>query len=141
MRRDSHPDAVRAQRLELAQVVGDRLLPESRAAAAEVAGRKQDERHTGLVGGCGSRPGLLEPEVVELAHGRVAVRAQFPVDLDVLAPDLVDRERLGEGDHAVAPGPEVAARRPPAERSLKRMAVRVHEAGDRQGAHRRILSP
>ena len=72
---DTDADAVGAQRLQLAQVVGDRLLPETTTAAAEVAGVEAYELDAGF-GRCrsgGTR--LLEPEVVELADRREPVGA------------------------------------------------------------------
>src|SRR5207248_11318409 len=78
-------------------------------APAEVAGVEQRELDPRLGRGGRRRTRLVEAEVVELADGGVAVRAQLPVDLHVLAADLVDGERGGELEHLVAPGPEVAA--------------------------------
>ena len=130
-----------AQRLELRRGTSATESCRKRGdAAAEVAGVEADERDAGLGGGLGGGARLVEPEVVELADRRVAVRAQLAVDLDVLAPDLGDGHRLGERDHLVAPGPEVAAAGAAAERALERVAVGVHEARDRERRHRRILS-
>ena len=66
---------------------------------------------------------------MELADGGVAGASQLAVDLDVFAADLRDRDRLGDGDHPVAPLPEVASGRPPAQRALEGVAVCVDEAG------------
>ena len=134
---DPDADAVAAQRLDLLEVLGDGLLAEPLDAAAEIAGVEEDERDPGLGRRLGGRTGLVEAEVVELADRREAVGAQLPVDLDVLAADLLDGQRLGERDHPVAPRPEVAAAVAAAQGALERMAVRVDEAGN---LHRRILS-
>ena len=122
------------------EVLGHRVLPEAGDAAAQVARVEADERDPRLLGRLGRRAGLLEAEVVELADRRVAVRAQLAVHLDVLAADLVDGQRLGERDHRLAPGPEVAAAGAAAQSPLERVAVRVHEAGYRERRHARILS-
>ena len=112
-----------------AQVVGDRLLPEARDPAAQVAGVEADELDAGLRGGLGRRARLVEAEVVELADGGVAVGAQLAVDLDVLAPDSVDASASSaSASISVAPGPEVAAAVAAAQRALERVAVGVDEA-------------
>ena len=131
-------DAGVAQRLELAEVRGDRLLPEARDAAPQVAGVEADERDSGLARRRRRRFRLLEAEVVELADGRVAVLAQLAIDLEVLAADLRDAQRAGQGDHLVAPAPEVAAVAASPQCALKRMTVGVDES--REGRHGHILS-
>src|SRR4029079_14288336 len=84
---------------------------------------------------------LLEPEVVELAHRRVAVGAQLAVDVHVSAPDGLRRLRSRKTEHRLAPRPEVAALDPPAQRPLERMAVGIDEAGNPGKLwHARILS-
>ena len=72
---DPDADPVRAQLLELRQVLRHRGLAEARAAAAQVTRVEADECDPGLLGRVGRRSGLLEAEVVELADRRVAVRA------------------------------------------------------------------
>ena len=62
---------------------------------------------------------------------------QLPVDLDVLAADLLDGQRVSQREHPVPPRPEVTATVAAAQRTLEGVAVRVDEAGD---PHRRILS-
>ena len=133
-------DTSGSQRLELAEIVRHRVLAEPGDAAAEVARVEADERDAGLLGRLGRCARLVEPEVVELADRRVAVRTQLAVDVDVFAPDLGDRDAFGERDHLVAPRPEVRAASPAAERALERVAVSVHEARNPQRPHRRILS-
>ena len=110
------------------EVVRHRLLPEALDAAAEVAGVEEDERDAGLGSRLGRGTRLLEPEVVELADRREAVRAELPVDLDVLAADLLDAQRAGQREHPVAPRPEVAAPVAAAQGALERVAMRVDEA-------------
>jgi hypothetical protein len=134
-----HADAnsVATQLLQLAQVRGRRVLPEARRAAAAVRGVETDERDARLLGSGRGGARLREAEVVELADGGVPRRGQLPVDVDVLAPDLLDQERFGEPDHLVAPGPEVAAARAPAQGVLERVRVRVDEPRDRHRRHRR----
>src|SRR5439155_13688136 len=79
------PDAqpVRPQRLDLAEVVGNRLLAEARAAPARVGGVQDDDLDPGLLGRGGRGPRLLEPEIVELTHGRIPRFEQLAVDVDV----------------------------------------------------------
>ena len=72
---DPDRDPGGAERLELGQVLGDRVLPEARDAAAQVTRVQADERDPGLLGCLGGRAGLGEAEVVELADRRVPVGA------------------------------------------------------------------
>ncbi len=90
-----------------------------------------------LLGG-GAR--LVEAEVVELADGGVAGATHLPVDLDVARPDVSRGLTPSEVQHRLPPRPEVAALGAAPERALERVAVRVHEAGQREGLrHARIL--
>ena len=137
MRGDSDTDAVAAQRLDLLEVLGHGLLAEPIDAAAEIAGIEEDERDTGLGRRLSGRMGLLEAEVVELADRREAVGPQLPVDLDVLAADLLDGQRVRQREHPVPPRPEVTATVAASKCALERVAVRVDEAVN---LHRHILS-
>ena len=74
------------------------------------------------------------PEVVELADGRVPGGEHLVVALLVGFADELGRLALGLGEHHVAPGPEVAAGRASAQRALERVAVGVHEARNAQRA-------
>ena len=86
----------------------------------------------GLGGGLDRGARLGEPEVVELADGRVpgvdASRGRPARSPMRTCSGVSDAREL---EHRVAPGPEVAALGAPAERALERMGVGVHEA--RQG--------
>ena len=127
---DTNPDARCPHLLELAQVRRHRLLPEAVDAATGVRDMEQDELDSRLRGSLGGRARLLEPEIVELANRGVARRAQFAVDVRVARPDVGRGLTPGELEHRLAPGPEVAALRSPAQRTLERVAVRVDEARD-----------
>jgi len=135
---DPHADAGGAQLFELEQVRRHGLLAEPWAAPAQVAGVQADELDPGLCSRLGGRARLVEAEIVELAHRRVPVRAQLPVHLEVLAADLGGGQPLRQGDHPVAPGPEVATRSAPPQGPLKRVTVGIDEP--RYGQHRHILS-
>ncbi len=137
---DRYADPVGAQRFELGQVVGDRALPEPWAPAAQIAGIDADEGDPGR--GCGGRgcPRLLEAEIVELPDGGETVRPELAVDLDILLLDLRSCDRFREGDHAVAPGPEVPTGLAAPQGALKGMTMGVDEAGNGEGGHGRILS-
>ncbi len=64
---------------------------------------------------------------MELADRRVAGAAHLRVDRRVLRSDVSRGLTPGELEHRVAPGPEVAALGPAAQRPLERVAVCVHE--------------
>src|SRR6185437_5159075 len=139
--RDPDADSVAPQLLELVQVGRHRLLPEALDPTPGVRDVEQYELDPGLRSGLGRRTSLLEPEVVELSDRGVAGAAQLAVDGGVVAPHPLRRLTLRQREHRVAPRPEVAAFDASAQRSLERVAVRVHEAGDpRQLSHARILS-
>ena len=72
---DPDRDPRGAKRLQLGQVLGDRVLPEARDAATQVTRVQADERDPGLLGCVGGRASLCEAEVVELADRRVPVVA------------------------------------------------------------------
>ena len=96
---EADADAVGAQRLELAQVLGRRLLAHPRQPAAGVRREQEDDLELRLAGGLHRRARLVQTEVVELADGGVAGRTHLPIGLDV------------EGAHR---SPASAARPPPA---------------------------
>ena len=107
-------------------------LAEAFETASCVGDVEEDERDPGRVGGFGGGEGLLEAEVVELADGGVARGPHLAVDLLVLGADALGALLVGEGEHRVAPGPEVAALGAAAEGALEGVAVRVDEAGNRE---------
>ena len=115
--------------LDLPEVLGDRLLPEAVDAAAAVRGEQEHELDPGLAGRLDRRVRLGEPDVVELADGRVAGRAHLAVGLDVALPDVAWGQTPGQVQHGLPPRPEVAALRLAAQRALERVAVGVDEAG------------
>jgi hypothetical protein len=85
---------------------------------------------------------LGEPEVVELTDGGVARVAQLTVDPDVVPADTFRCLTPGQVQHGLAPGPEVLALVPAAQRALKAMAVRVHESRELKcGRHAREDTP
>jgi len=117
--------------LDLGDVGSHRGLPhplEPATGIGDVERRVCDPRGVGSLRGgiCG-----LEPEVVELADRREAGGAHLAVHLPVERAHRLGRLTLRLGQHPVAPGPEVAARGAPAKRPLERVAVRVHEARER----------
>src|SRR5262249_38161634 len=73
---------------------------------------------------------LGEPEVVELADGRVARVAKLRVDRDVVGTNPFGGLSPRELEHRLAPGPEVLALGPAAQPALERVAVRIDEARD-----------
>ena len=125
-------DAPAEQVLDLVQVFGRGGLAEALEPASRVGGVQEDERDAGGVGGFGRGQGLLEAEIVELADRGVAGRAHLAVHALVAAADALGGLLVGEGEHGVAPGPEVAALDASSQRALEGMAVRVDEAGNRQ---------
>ena len=72
-----------AQLLHLAEVLGGARLPEALEPAAGVRDVEQRDRDPGLAGGLDCRVRLVQPEVVELADGRVAGGAHLAVGLGV----------------------------------------------------------
>ncbi len=128
---DADPDPTLAERLDLGEVRRHGRLSrpiEPTAAVRDVQAGEADSR---LLGRLRRGEGGVEPEVVELADRRVPRRPHLAVGAHV---EVADRGRcvpLRVGEHPIAPGPEVAAGRTPAERPLEGMAVRVHEARKR----------
>ena len=138
---EAHVEPAPAEILHLAQVLAHALLPEAWQSAALVRGEQQHDPNAGLLGGLRGGERLVEAEVVELADDRVPGRAQLAIDLDVLAPHELRALLLRQLEHRVAPGPEVAARRTPAQGSLEGVAMSIDEPGQAEGfGHRRILS-
>ena len=122
---DADADSGLAQALEISQVVRDRVLAEALYAAARVRDVEHDELDAHLVRGLRSRPCLLEPQVVELAHRRVPGPTHLGEDSGVIGADA-GREL----EHRVPPSPEVRSFDPAAQRPLESVAVRIDEAGD-----------
>jgi hypothetical protein len=126
-----HRDSTPAQLLELLEVRGHRRLTHPLQAAARVGDVQAHEPEPRLGGGLRGRESGVEAEVVELADRREAGSAHLAVGRGV---ELEHRPRglgLGLGQHALAPGPEVASRGPAAKRALEGMAVGVDEPGER----------
>ena len=135
------PPNQRTQLLELAEILGHRLLAEAVDPAARVRDVEQDELDSRLRRRLGRCPRRLQPEVVELSDRGVAGRPQLAVDLDVARSDVSRCLTPGQVQHRLAPRPEVPALGAPAQRPLERMAMRVDETGDpRLLLHARILS-
>ncbi len=125
-------DAPLAEPLDLVQVLGSGGLAEAFESASRVGDVEEDEGDSGSVGRLGGCECLLEAEVVELTDRRVAGGEHLAVDLLVLGANSLRALLVGERQHRVAPGPEVAALGAAAERALEGMAVRVDEAGNRE---------
>src|SRR6266545_4030690 len=134
-------DVAGAQRFDLPQIVGRRVLAKSRQAAATVRGEQEDDPNPGLLGCLHRRECLVEAEVVELADCCVSRRSELSIDLDVLAVHELRRLPFRLREHDLPPGPEIAASRPPAQGALERVAVGIHESRQTEGLdHGRILS-
>src|SRR5947207_12598711 len=134
-------DATAAQVVHLPEILGRGLLTEARQPAALVSRQEQHDADARLLCRLDCRERLVVAEVVELAHRRVAGRTELAVHVDVLAADGVRRLSLRLPEHELTPGPEVAAAGASAQRTLERVAVDVHEAGQGEGlGHGRILS-
>ena len=129
---EADPDAAPAQVLDLIQVLGRGGLAEAREPASRIRGVEEHELDARGLGGFGRGQRLLEAEVVELADGGVAGRAHLAVDELVAGADALGGLLVRQGEHGVAPGPEVAALGTASQRALEGMAVRVDEAGNRQ---------
>ena len=130
-----------AYRLQLREVIGGRLLPRALEPAARVSGKQQHELDPRVRGRLDRGVGLGQPEVVELAHGRVARGEHLAVDVEVVQPDLFGRQSLGQAQHGHSPLPEVRALCPSAQRPLEGVAVGVHESRQAERLrHPRILS-
>ena len=129
---DSDLDPAPTQVLDLVQVLVRRGLSETVEPAARIRDVEEDECDVGSFGGLGGGERLLEAEVVELPDRGVARCAHLAIDLLVAGPDALGGLLVGELEHGVAPGPEVAALGAAAKRALESVAVRVDEAGDRE---------
>ena len=103
------PDAALLEPLDLVQVFGGRMLPEALQAAAPVGGVEEDEVDARCLRCLRGRERLLEAEVVELADRGVAGGEQLAVHELVVGAHALRRLLVGQGEHRVAPGPEVAA--------------------------------
>src|SRR5262249_21940004 len=104
---DADADTGVAQLLEPAQILGDRRLTEAVDAAAGIGDVEEDELDTSLRGRLRGSLRLGEPEVVELADGRVARVAKLRVDRDVVGTNPFGGLSPRELEHRLAPGPEV----------------------------------
>jgi hypothetical protein len=85
---DADPDPGGAQLLELAEILGHRLLAEAIDPPARVGDVEEDELDLGLRSRLRNRASVLEPEVVELGDRRVAGVPQLAVDVDVARSDV-----------------------------------------------------
>ena len=128
---DPDRDPAPAESLHLSDIRGHRRLTHALETAASVGDVEAREREPGRLGCLRGGKSGVEPEVVELADCRKSGRAHLAIRALVELAHRVRRLALRLGEHAFAPGPEVAARRPAAERPLERVAVGVHEAGER----------
>ena len=138
---NSNRDPSPTQLLHLPQVLGHRFLAKAREATAFVRREEHDDADPRLRGRLDSRECLLEPEIVELADGRVAGPAELPVDLDVLPAHELGRLALRLGQHQVAPGPEIASAPASSEGPLEGVAVGIDESRQAEAlGHGRILS-
>ena len=124
-------DTAPAEPLDLLEIRRDRRLSHALEPATRIGDVEAHERDPGAV--CCLRGGIrrLEPEVVELADRREAGGSHLAVYPLVERAHRLGRLTLRLGQHAVAPGPEVATRGAPAKRPLERVAVRVHETRER----------
>ena len=126
------PDAETARAAELstsARYSLDRLLPKAREPAARVGDVQEHELDPRCLGRLGRRERLGDAEIVELADRRVAGGAHLAVASLVRRAHELRRLPLGLREHRLAPRPEVAAGRAPAQRALERVAVGVDEPG------------
>src|SRR5262249_42458761 len=88
--------------------------------------------------GVGGGNGGVEAEVVELADSGVAAMEHFCVSRHIGRLDGIRCLTSCEPEHRLAPGPEVPALGPSAQRPLERVRVRVDESGGsgpRQGEY------
>src|SRR5439155_15957382 len=139
--REAHPHAARAYFLELREVVRRRLLTEALQPPAPVGGKQEHQLDPSRGRGFHGCVRLWQAEVVELTDRRVARRDQLAVDLDVTQTDLFGGQSLGQGQHGLAPRPEVAAFRSAPQGPLERVTVGVHEPRQAERlCHPRILS-
>ena len=128
------PDAMPrvAEAIDLLEIFIDGVLAEALDPAARVGGMEEHEGDSCCLGSLRGRECLVETEVMELAYRGVAGGPHLAVDLLVLAADPLGALLVGEGEHRVAPGPEVAALGAAAEGALESVAVCVDEAGNRE---------
>ena len=138
-RRESHPHGAC---VELAEVLRHRRLPEARGCRrAGTHAVEADECDAGLLRGGGGRSCFFEAEIVELADRRVArsrVARRTPrrsSRADPRRPSATRRGRSSSSRQAQKSPPPARPRKRP----LKRVAVRVHEAG--VSRERRPLGP
>src|SRR5215211_945909 len=120
---EADAQAAIAQRLDLAQVLGRRLLPELREPPASVRRVQEHELDPHLDSSIGGRDGLLETEVVELADRRVAAVEELAIDADVVGANARGRLLRRKREHRVAPAPEVRALTSATQSALEGVAV------------------
>jgi CDP-diacylglycerol---glycerol-3-phosphate 3-phosphatidyltransferase len=138
---DADGNSAAAQILDLAEVLGDRLLPEARQASASVGGEQQDNPDPRLLSSFHGGDRFFEPEVVELTDCGIARGTELAVHVHVLSADQLRRLTLRLREHEVAPGPEVRPSATPAQGALEAVAVGIHEARQAESlGHGRILS-
>ncbi len=118
--------------LDLREIGGRGLLTEPVDAAATVRCQQEHELESRDTSGLDCRFRLGEPDVVELSNGRIAGATQLTKGGLVIASDLRRSQAGGQLQHGIAPAPEVSALGSSAQRPLKRVAVGVHEAGERE---------
>src|SRR5439155_11345464 len=120
---DADADPRVAQLLEPAEVFVDRGLAEALDPASRVRRVEEHELDAGFDRGLCRGVCFAEPEVVELADGGVARGAQLAVDPDVVLADARRSLTPRQVQHGLAPGPEVLALVPAAQRPLKAVAL------------------
>src|SRR5215210_4811734 len=131
---EADASALAGELLDLSQILGRRALAEAVEPAAAVSGVEEDELDSGRLGRLGGGDGLLEPEIVELADGRPAVREHLAVHALVRLAHGRGGLAARELEHRLAPGPEVAAARRPAQGALERVAMSVDKSRQAEAA-------
>jgi len=136
---DADGEALPAQSLDLVEKHMYGVLPEALDAASCVGDVQQHELDACLRRRVRRGTGLGGADVVELADRRVAGGQHLAVRPGVLGANEIRGLRDRFLEHAVAPGPEIAARRPTPQGPLEGVAVRVDEPGqcERRGHGRR----
>jgi CDP-diacylglycerol--glycerol-3-phosphate 3-phosphatidyltransferase len=129
---EANADPRGAQILNLLQIRRDGTLAEALDSAPRVGGIEEhefDPRRARCLRGCLC---LLETKVMKLPDRRVPGRPHLPIGRLVALSDHVGGQTLRMAQHGVPPPPEVVTLRTAPHGSLKGVAVRVDESGQRQ---------
>ena len=129
MRCEPDGDPVGAELLDLAEIVGNRVLSKARDASAPVRDVEEHERDTGRVGRLVRRASLRRSQVVELTDGRVSGCPHLAVAVLVRLAHELWRLPFRLREHHFSPRPEIAAGGASAHAPLERVAVGVDESG------------